>query len=72
MVSFKKKKKTSQISPLVPRKNRTFSYLFITMESDSLNCKRLKRDEDDGVRADSEGNVTVCLVVPPIGKADPR
>jgi hypothetical protein len=30
----------------------------------SGNCKRLKRDEDDGVRAGGEGNVTACLAAP--------
>ena len=29
-----------------------------------MDCKRLKRDKDDGVRAGGEGNVTACLVVP--------
>ena len=28
------------------------------------NCKRLKRDKVDGVRAGGEGNVTACLVFP--------
>ena len=32
------------------------------MESNSR--KRLKRDDNDGVRAGGEGNVTVCLAVP--------
>ena len=31
---------------------------------ESKNCKRLKRDNNDGVRAGGEGNVTVCLAVP--------
>ena len=31
---------------------------------ESKNCKRLKREEADGVRADGEGNVTACLAVP--------
>ena len=31
---------------------------------ESKNCKRLKRDDADGVRAGGEGNVTVCLAVP--------
>ena len=31
---------------------------------ESKNCKRLKRDEVDGVRAGGEGNVTACLVFP--------
>ena len=31
---------------------------------ESKNCKRLKRDDGDGVRAGGEGNVTACLVVP--------
>ena len=31
---------------------------------ESENCKRLKRDDADGVRAGGEGNVTVCLAVP--------
>ncbi len=31
---------------------------------ESNNCKRLKRDDADGVRAGGEGNVTVCLAVP--------
>ncbi len=38
---------------------------FFKMESrNSRNCKRLKRYEDDGVRAGGEGNVTAYLVVP--------
>ena len=28
------------------------------------NCKRLKREDDDGERAGGEGNVTACLVFP--------
>ena len=28
------------------------------------SCKRLKREEADGVRAGGEGNVTACLAVP--------
>ena len=28
------------------------------------NCKRLKRDKVDGVRAGGEGNATACLLVP--------
>ena len=31
---------------------------------ESKNCKRLKRDEVDGVRFGGEGNVTACLVFP--------
>ena len=31
---------------------------------ESNNCKRLKRDDADGVRAGGEGNVTACLAVP--------
>ena len=31
---------------------------------ESKNCKRLKRDEDDGVSAGFEGNFAACLVVP--------
>ena len=31
---------------------------------ESKNCKRLKRDDADRVRAGGEGNVTVCLAVP--------
>ena len=31
---------------------------------ESKNCKRLKRDDADRVRAGGEGNVTVCLSVP--------
>ena len=30
----------------------------------SRNCKRLKRDEDGGVRAGGEGHVTAFVVVP--------
>ena len=28
---------------------------------ESKNCKRLKRDNNDGVRAGGEGNITACL-----------
>ena len=31
---------------------------------ESKNCKRLKGDEDDGVRDGGKGNVTACLLVP--------
>jgi hypothetical protein len=31
---------------------------------ESKNSKRLKREDDDGVRAGGEGNVTLCLAVP--------
>ena len=36
------------------------------MESsrNSRHCKRLKRNDDDGVRASGEGNITACLVAP--------
>ena len=31
---------------------------------ESKDCKRLKREDDDGVRASGEGNATACLVFP--------
>ena len=31
---------------------------------ESKNSKRLKREDDDGVRAGGEGNVTACLIFP--------
>ena len=31
---------------------------------ESQSCKRLKRDDVDGVRAGGEGNITACLNVP--------
>ena len=36
----------------------------IYAKMESKNCKRLKRDDDDGVRAGGEGNITACLNVP--------
>ena len=30
---------------------------------ESINCKQLKQDEDDGLRAGGEDNVTACLAV---------
>ena len=38
---------------------------------ESKNCKRLKRDKNDGVRAGGEGNVTASLVVPLLEKQIP-
>ena len=37
---------------------------YYKMESKNSNCKRLKREDDDGVRAGGEGNITACRVFP--------